>query len=116
MRKNDQNVIENHAGVTENNFRGCCVLCGDGNGDIIYCSNCEEGSKSGGYHLACLNKYDHQPVLFAIPQGNWYCQDCNGSKLKDQTNPQVIAAMRKCIEYVESHPEYYGGINNDNNI
>ena len=48
---------------------GECVICNEF-GELIYCDICEQM-----YHLHCAS-----PQLLEIPEGDWFCQDCETMK------------------------------------
>ncbi|XP_049318146.1 remodeling and spacing factor 1-like, partial [Bactrocera dorsalis] len=66
-----------------------CQKCGKSDHPewILLCDNCDKG-----YHCSCLS-----PVLFYIPEGDWYCPPCQ--------QEQLIAALEKQLndfdEFVE---------------
>ncbi|XP_031624515.1 titin homolog isoform X2 [Contarinia nasturtii] len=47
---------------------------------ILLCDKCDKG-----YHCSCLI-----PVLFVIPEGDWFCPPCQQDKLIDQLEAKLI--------------------------
>ncbi|XP_060803635.1 remodeling and spacing factor 1 [Amyelois transitella] len=52
---------------------GVCARCGSGEQPewILLCDQCDAG-----YHASCL-----KPMLFLVPEGDWYCPPCNHNML-----------------------------------
>ncbi|XP_053612337.1 remodeling and spacing factor 1 isoform X2 [Plodia interpunctella] len=52
---------------------GVCARCGSGEQPewILLCDQCDAG-----YHASCL-----KPMLFLVPEGDWYCPPCNHDML-----------------------------------
>ncbi|XP_055302981.1 A-kinase anchor protein 12-like isoform X2 [Sitodiplosis mosellana] len=47
---------------------------------ILLCDKCDKG-----YHCSCLN-----PVLFVIPEGDWFCPPCQQEKLIDHLEVKLL--------------------------
>ncbi|GBP58874.1 Remodeling and spacing factor 1 [Eumeta japonica] len=61
---------------------GYCVHCGSGEQPewILLCDNC-----NAGYHASCL-----KPVLFLIPEGDWFCPPCQHAKLITALEEELV--------------------------
>ncbi|XP_053961399.1 uncharacterized protein LOC128865269 [Anastrepha ludens] len=66
-----------------------CQKCGKSDHPewILLCDNCDKG-----YHCSCLS-----PVLFYIPEGDWYCPPCQ--------QEQLIAALEKQLKNFDEFVE-----------
>ena len=60
----------------EDNEEFACKKCGKGDQPewILLCDKCDAG-----YHASCL-----RPTLMVIPEGDWFCPDCQHAQLLDK--------------------------------
>ena len=69
-----------------------CKKCGKSDNPewILLCDKCDDG-----WHASCL-----RPSLFVIPEGDWYCPDCQHSGLIEglETNLKAYEALYKSKE------------------
>ncbi|CAD6996912.1 unnamed protein product [Ceratitis capitata] len=67
-----------------------CQKCGKSDHPewILLCDNCDKG-----YHCSCLS-----PVLFYIPEGDWYCPPCQ--------QEQLIVALEKQLKDFDDFVEH----------
>lgn len=56
---------------------------------ILLCDDCDHG-----YHCACL-----KPVLFLIPEGDWFCPKCQHKKLIDNLTKHLAVFDERLSEF-----------------
>ncbi|XP_063893593.1 remodeling and spacing factor 1 isoform X3 [Helicoverpa armigera] len=61
---------------------GFCKRCGSGEQPewILLCDKCDAG-----YHASCL-----KPVLFVVPEGDWFCPPCNHDMLIASLEAELV--------------------------
>uniref|UniRef100_A0A336L1J9 CSON014502 protein n=1 Tax=Culicoides sonorensis TaxID=179676 RepID=A0A336L1J9_CULSO len=76
VKKEDQSEID------DDNPEHACQKCHktDHPEWILLCDSCDKG-----YHCSCL-----KPVLFLIPEGDWYCPPCQHVKLVDILEQKLV--------------------------
>lgn len=78
-----KDVTEKDAEESEDEDIHACQKCtkNDHPEWILLCDKCDKG-----YHCSCLI-----PVLFVIPEGNWFCPPCQQDKLIGELETRLVA-------------------------
>ncbi|XP_028038005.1 remodeling and spacing factor 1 isoform X1 [Bombyx mandarina] len=68
--------------LQEGQDEGFCKRCGSGEQPewILLCDRCDAG-----YHASCL-----KPMLFVVPEGDWFCPQCNHEKLIESLELELV--------------------------
>lgn len=69
-----------------------CEVCGrsDREDRMLLCDGCDRG-----YHCECLS-----PRLNEIPEGTWFCPDCNTRQQQRRTRPTTTPRLRETMTFV----------------
>lgn len=70
---------------------GVCEHCGSGEQPewILLCDKCDAG-----YHASCL-----KPVLFLVPEGDWFCPPCNHVSILFYTSLVFVLIQNEMYEW-----------------
>lgn len=86
--------VEGHESDNESvdsNIDHSCQKCGktDHPEWILLCDSCDKG-----YHCSCLT-----PVLFIIPEGDWFCPKCQHAKLIENLRKTLLQYDEICSQF-----------------
>lgn len=75
----------------DSNVDHACQKCGktDHPEWILLCDSCDKG-----YHCSCLT-----PVLFIIPEGDWFCPKCQHAKLIENLQNTLLQYDEVCFQF-----------------
>ncbi|XP_055549357.1 remodeling and spacing factor 1 isoform X2 [Wyeomyia smithii] len=88
--KGNSNSDNDDDNVADYFVEHACQKCGSTDHPewILLCDSCDKG-----YHCSCLI-----PVLFVIPEGDWYCPKCEHDKLLEKLHESLILFDKICSQ------------------